>query len=638
LASALLVTPVHAGAGQDLRDLANMSLEELGNLRITSVSKKSEPLADAAASVFVITADDIRRSGARTLPEILRLAPNLLVAQPSATGYAISARGMNGSNNSAPNKLLVLIDGRSVYTPLFSGVFWDVQDLLPEDIERIEVISGPGGTLWGVNAVNGVINVVTRPAADTPGMLLAGATGNRQSDSGVRLGGTLGEAGYRVFARDLHRDHTMTEDGGRIDDGSHLSQVGFRADWEGGGRRLSLHGDLYRGSEGQPAPGAVAIQGVAIGLDDVDVSGANLTARWERDLAAGGSVAVQAYYDRTERTVPPVFSEALDIVDLQLQHTLPAIGAHSLAWGANVRRSEDRIDNAGPYFAFLPARLSQAWSSLFAQDEVQLRPDLRFTAGVRLERNDYTGLEVLPNARLAWKFAPGQLLWSAVSRAVRAPSRLDRDAYVPAMPPFLLDGGAEVRSEVARVYELGYRASADRFSFSATAFHNEYDDLRTQEIDPGFTFITFGSGMRGRATGVEAWGNYQAAPDWRLSAGFTALHESLELKPGSNDLAAPAAVGNDPARTWQIRSSWGLGRQGELDIGVRHVAALPHFGIAAYTVADARAAWTLRPGLQVSLAGRNLFNRHGEYGARATRTFLGPSVLLALEWQSFPRH
>jgi iron complex outermembrane receptor protein len=615
-------------------DLTSLSLEQLGKIKVTSVSKKPEPLADAAASVFVITADDIRRSGARNLPDALRLAPNLQVAEPSAVGYAISARGMNGSNNSAPNKLLVMIDGRSVYSPLFSGVFWDAQDVMLEDVERIEVISGPGGTLWGVNAVNGVINIITRSAKATHGALLTTAVGNAGSDVGFRYGAALGANGdYRAYAKHTRWRHGETADGTAVNDAGHRSLAGFRADWHYAADRFTLEGNVHDGSEQQPAPGAIAIGGVDLVLGDVSNSGANLTARWNRALADGGSLDLQAYYDHTRRTVPPTFGERLDIFDVQLQHSLRPLGMHSLVWGANARQSRDRVDNLSPYFAFLPAKVSQRWTSLFAQDVMTLASDLRLTLGARLERNDYTGTEFLPNVRLAWKVTPDHLLWTAVSRAVRAPSRLDRDAYIPGAPPFLLDGGDPVRSEVATVYALGYRGQpTPRLSWSATVFHNDYDHLRTQEIDPAFTHVFFASLMQGQANGVEWWGIFQAARSWRLSAGFTALDQHFRLKPGSNDAAGPSAEGFDPAHAWQLRSSWDLGSTGELAIGLRHVGALARDDVPAYTAVDARLGWMLAPGAEISLTGRNLTGGHGEYATRDVRREIGRSVVLALAW------
>ena len=628
-----LLLPLSAAGAPDMAD---MSIEELANIQITSVSRKPERLADAAASVYVISADDIRRSGASSLPEALRLAPNLQVAQSNGFGYGISARGLNGSNNSGPNKLLVLVDGRSVYAPLFSGVFWENQDVMLEDIERIEVISGPGGTVWGVNAVNGVINITTRSAHDTRGSLLALAARDRGGDAAFRVGGAGGQNGaWRVYGKFLERDHTELADGGLVDDAWHKGQVGFRADWTQGDNQFSVNGTAYKSTLNQPLPGAIAISGKDLKLGAISADGVNLTGQWRHALADGASLSVQAYYDHTKRTNPPTFAEDLDIVDLQFQHFLPALGKHSLVWGANYRYSWDRVTNS-EVIAFLPARLNQTWASLFAQDEISLRDDLRLTVGSRFERNDYTGTEFLPTLRLAWKAAPNHSLWAGASRTVRAPSRLDADAFVPGRPPYLLDSTRRtVRSELATVFELGYRGQPrPNLSWSMTAFHNDYDHLRTQEIAPSRTFITFDNKMEGKATGIEMWGNYQVSPYWRLSAGLMALHQRMTLKPGSNDRGGPGTAGKDPAHSAQVRSSFILSDDKELEVGLRKVAALSNPAVPAYTALDARFGWRVRPNLELALTGQNLNGAHGEYGPVATRTEVGRTLGMTLVWRN----
>jgi len=614
--------------------LADLSLEELSNIEITSVSKRAERLSDAAASVFVITADDIRRSGARRLPDALRLAPNLQVVQASASQYAISARGFD--NNS--NKLLVLIDGRSVYTPLFAGVFWDAQDVMLEDVERIEVISGPGGTLWGVNAVNGVINIITRSAAATQGGLVPAGIGNREADGAFRYGGPLGAEGhYRVYGMYFDQYHTMTEAGTTKDDAWHKSQAGFRIDWSRAGDSLTVNGNGYEGTEGQPLPGVIALNPLTLPLGDISISGANLTARLDRALEAGSSLSVQSYFDRTQRDVPPSFSETLDIFDLQLQHSLHPLGIHAVVWGGEFRYGMDRVTNATflfpgtakPFFGFLPADVNQRWPSLFAQDEITLRQDLRLTIGARLERNDYTGTEFLPSLRLAWKVAPEHLLWTAASRAVRAPSRVDRDSYVPAEPPFLLAGGPDYRSEVANVYEIGYRGQpAARLSYSLTVFHTDYDHLRSQEIAPSGTFEYFSNQMQGNTTGIETWGTFQAAETWRLSAGLSALRERLTLRPGSTDtLDLNAQQGRDPTHTWMLRSSFDFPYRTQLDAIVRRVSGLSDPAVSAYTTVNLRAGWRVRRDLELSVTGENLFyGGHAEFTDPMTRTQFGQVV------------
>jgi iron complex outermembrane receptor protein len=613
--------------------LTDLSLEELGNVKVTSVSKRPERLADAAASIYVISQEDIRRSGAVTLAEALRLAPNLLVSQASSSGYGITARGMNGSNTSAPNKLLVMIDGRSVYSPLFSGVFWDAQDLMLEDIDRIEVVSGPGGTLWGVNAVNGVINIITRSATETKGSLLSLAAGEPDSMASFRHGTMIGEGvSIRGYAKVLNRQHTETAAGAPVDDAGHRAQIGFRLDAGQPGNHFDLTGNAYSGLEGQPAPGAVAIDGVDLDLGDIEYSGSNLTARWNHDLPSGSTLDLQAYVDRTERTVPPTFSQQLDIFDLQLQHSLVPTGRHAFSWGFEFRRSRDHVTNS-LYFAFLPSRVNQTWTSLFLQDRVSLGERLDLTFGARLERNDYTGNELLPSARLSWRLRPEHMLWAAASRGVRAPSRLDRDAFIPGEPPFLLDGGQAAVSEIADVYELGYRGQpTSRFSYSATAFHIEYDHLRTLEIAPSGTFLVFGSLMEGEADGLEMWAKFQATPRWRLSAGATTLHERLRLKPGSNDVSGPGQIGNDPGQTWQLRSSWDIGSSAGLDLGIRHSAELERNQVPAYTAVDARFAWRFQSGLELAITGRNLSGAHAEYGSLLHRAELDRGFLVTLAW------
>jgi iron complex outermembrane recepter protein len=623
-----------AAAAQQGRDsqLADLSIEELSSIEVVSVSKKPEALLDAPASVYVITAEDIRRSGAASLPEVLRLAPNLQVAQTSNTGYSITARGMNGGVGTAPNKLLVMIDGRSVYTPLFSGVFWDVQDVLLEDVERIEVISGPGGTLWGVNAVNGVINITTRSAHATGGTLAVLRGANDGADGALRYGDASGAVSWRAYAKTLERSHNELASGGRVNDAWHHTQAGFRADWEDDGDRVSVTGNAYRGIAEQPAPGLININGYNLSLGTIHTEGANLTAQWQRALPAGGSLSVQAYTDFTRREVPPTFTESLDIADLQVQHSLPVLGAHNIVWGLNYRYSWDRLTNS-EVIAFLPAQANQIWSSLFAQDEIVLPRDLRLTLGTRVEHNPYTGSEWLPTARLAWKAAPGHSMWASASRTVRAPSRLDVDAFIPGKAPYLLAGGPQVRSEVAKVFELGYRAQPMAgLSYSLALFHNDYEHLRTQEVIPTGPLVVLNNKMQGKANGVEAWANYQMTSAWRVSAGFTALHETLRVPAGSAAVFGPALTGLDPAHTAQIRSSYSIDDARELELAVRNVGALAIGPVPGYTAVDMRFGWRVSPNLELSVSGQNLNGAHAEFGSIGTRIEVPRTVAVKLRW------
>jgi iron complex outermembrane receptor protein len=605
-------------------ELVSLDLNALMNIEITSVSRRPEHLSDAAASIFVITGDDIRRSGATNLSEALRLAPALDVVQVSASGYTVSARGFI---NSGANKLLVLIDGRAVYTPLFSGVFWDAQDVLLEDIDRIEVISGPGGTLWGVNAVNGVINIITRSAKNTQGGLLAAGGGNRETIGALRYGAEAGADGnYGVYGKYFNRNHTETANGTVKDDAWHKSLAGFRGDWERAADQLMLLGTAYKGSEGQPLP-AMIPAGVN---GEISISGVNLTTRWKRRLDSRSTISVLGYLDRTERTVPPIFAERLNIIDLQFLYSLRLAGIHAVDWGAEYRYGMDRVTNSKS-IAFLPAHVNQKWVAIFAQDEITLRKGLQLILGARSEHNDYTGSEFLPNARLAWKVGPDHLLWAAASRTVRAPSRIDRDVFVPGNPPFAIAGGPDVVSEIAKVYELGYRGQpAASTSFSVTAFHSLYDHLRTLEIAPSQTTIFLANGMEGSTSGVEMWGSYQATGTWRLSAGFNGLREHLELKPGSNDTATLAAQqGRDPKRSWRLRSSLDLPWKSEFDVTARRVSELSNPAVPAYSAIDLRWGWRPRPGMEFSVTGLNLFGKgHGEFADISTRTEIGRSVFV----------
>ena len=616
------------------QDLADLSIEELANIQVTSVSKRPQRLQDAPAAVFVIGADDIRRSGADTLPEVLRMAPNLHVARINGYGYSISARGLNSGGSALSNKLLVLIDGRSVYTPLFAGVFWDAQDVLLEDIERIEVVSGPGGVLWGLNAVNGVINIITRSAKDTQGGMLALGGANDGSGAGAwRQGGTsTGGVAWRAYGKFAHRSDSDAVGGGRVDDTWRRALIGARADWERGTDRFTLQGNLLQGRMDQPVPGEIATPGGPRRFGRVRSDGANLSLRWHRALDDGGALAVQAYLDHTLRDAPPLFTERLTTADIQLQHTLPTAGRHALVWGANARISRDRVDNSR-FVAFLPADTTQRWASLFVQDEIALHDDWRLTLGGRAEYNHYTGVEWLPSARLSWRLSPQHAFWASAARTVRAPARLDVDAWVPGAPPFILRGGARVRSEVARVVELGYRGQpAAALSYSVTLFHHDYDHLRTEELDPTRSYLVFASLMKGHGSGIEAWGNWQPLPRWRLSAGWTALHQRLRLKSGSTDLDGPEAARRDPTYTLQLRSSYNIDDAREIDVTLRRVAELAAANVDAYTALDARFGWRLRPGLALSVFGENLNGGHSEFGSPVYRAEFERRVGVRVRW------
>ena len=584
------------------RELVDLSLEQLSNIVVHSVSRRDEPLARAAASVYVISGEDIRRSGATSLPEALRLAPNLIVARADASQYAISARGFN---QTLANKLLVLIDGRTIYTPLFSGTFWEVQDVMLEDVERIEVISGPGSALWGANAVNGVINVITRPASATQGALVSLTAGSTQRDAAARHGGRLGAGHYRLYAKTVRRDNTATADATPIRDQADQTQVGFRSDWGRAGDSFTLQGDAY-GAEIDQAPAAR------------ELAGANLLGRWTRSLGAEASLRVQLYYDNTYRHHPGTFKEHLDTFDFELQHAAGRFGRHRLLWGAGLRHYRDEVENFAA-LAFLPAERTLNRNHLFAQDEIALTESIDLTLGAKIETNSYTGEELLPSARLAWRPDERQLAWTAASRAVRAPSRIDREFFAPAAPPFVIAGGPDFESEVSNVYELGYRAQATReVSFSITGFYHDQDKLRTLRAQPGGGVLA--NDLEGRTSGFETWANWRAAEWWRLNAGFTYLDQDLRLREGATDAQAASATGNDPGHWWNLRSAFDLGRSLELDVMVRHYDELADPRVPAYTAIDVRLGWRAARALELSLIGQNLGDRrHPEWGVAPGR-------------------
>ncbi|MFC6669249.1 TonB-dependent receptor plug domain-containing protein [Marinobacterium aestuariivivens] len=537
-------------------------------------------------------------------------APNLLVARTGADSYAISARGFNSTT---ANKLQVLIDGRIAYTPLYSGLFWDAQDLMLEDIERIEVISGPGATLWGSNAVNGVINVISRPASETRGTLLRGGAGNLERGAALRHGGPVGaDSHFRVYGQGFRVPQSEQENGSGARDGWHKGQAGFRLD----SGELTLQGDLYEGRLNRET------------ADSGEIRGLNLLSRWRHDLDDGSSLQLQAYYDRTERELPGLFAETLDIVDLELQHNLNAGDGHRVVWGLGYRHAWDEVSNSA-LLQFLPDDERLHWSNAFVQDEIRLRPNLHLTLGARLEHNRYTGFEFMPNVRLGWNLTPRDLLWASLARSVRTPSRLDRDFFVPFLPsaggPF--NGGPDFESETADSLELGYRGSrGGRFNYSITAFYQDYDKLRAVEPVGDGTFV-LGNGIEAQIYGLEAWGDYQVNEGWQLNAGALLRRDELDLDRGSLE----TSQGNDPSHQWLLRSRHALSPVHEFDWTIRHVGKLPDPEVPAYTALDIRLGWQPRPELELSLSGWNLLDdRHPEFGQSGSRSEVERSLYLEL--------
>jgi iron complex outermembrane recepter protein len=607
-------------AVQAPQELKRLSLEELFDVEVTTVSQKPESLSKTAAAVHVVTQDDIRRMGALSIPEALRNIPGVEVAQVDARQYAITARGFNGT---VANKLLVLIDGRSVYTPLFSGVFWDVQDVLMEDVEQVEVIRGPGATVWGANAVNGVINIITRKAAQTRGLLVSGGGGTfEEGFGGARYGGALGSnAAYRIYGKSFRRDDSLRPNGQAAGDGFWVSQGGGRLDWSASADdEFTLQGDVYQGHERQPVG------------EPVDLGGGNVLVKWMRRITADSDLQLRAYYDRTDRDSPPVFSERLDLYDVEVRHRFTPAAHHDLVWGMGYRRIDDDVRNS-PGLAFLPGRVRHDLVSGFVQDEWSMAQDrLRFTLGSKFEHNDYTGFEVQPSGRVAWVPRSDQTLWGAVSRAVRTPSRIDRDLYVPATPPFLLAGGPGFDSEVLRAFELGYKFQPGSTSSASIAtFYDSYDRLRSAES--GVPMV-LANGLEGRAYGIEAELGWQPAEGWRLDTGYSHLQLDLWPGEGSTDVTQVTQEDDSPRHQAFLRVSHSVARTLTLDLTSRYVSRLANQQVPAYVTADANLRWQPDDAVEVGIYGRNLFDpQHPEFGRPATRREVPRSAFGKVTWR-----
>ncbi|HEY4339438.1 MAG TPA: TonB-dependent receptor plug domain-containing protein [Steroidobacteraceae bacterium] len=645
----LLATGTDAAVAQSSNTttdaLKHLSLDQLMDVEVTSVSRHPEKLLQSASAIQVITREDIRRSGATSIPEALRLADNLEVAQKNSHDWAISARGFN---TALANKLLVMIDGRTVYTPLFSGVFWDVQDYLLEDIDRIEVISGPGGTLWGANAVNGVINIITRKATDSQGLYVEGGGGNKlQEFGGARYGGSFGDSTeFRVYGKYSDRGDESIADGSAAGDSWHQAQGGFRMDSTLSARdTLSVHGDFYDGRENET------------GGDTARTGGGNLVGQWTHQSDSGSQMSLQSYYDRTHLADPIAESfigtipiapagfliDDLTTLDVDFQYQLQAGSLNHLVWGMGYRRTHDVVQNA-PGLGFFPTTLNQDLVSAFLQDEIALRADLSLTAGSKIEHNDYTGFEFEPNLRLTWSGLQNQAFWGAISRAVRTPSRVDEDLKEAAPPRLvILEGASDFKSEEVIAYELGYRAELDaRTTVSLSTYFNDYNDVRSTSFTPA-TLIPFffQNNLEGHTYGAELSGNYQPLDNWTLHLGYDLLQEHLRVKPGQFDLDAGLNETSDPQQQVALRSSATLFGNIEFDSTLRWVDALhANNGASVGTVPsyfglDGRLAWHGPKGIELSLVAQNILDsRHVEYGyPSALREQIDRSVFAKVAWR-----
>jgi iron complex outermembrane receptor protein len=586
------------GLGQDL---SRLSLEELAQVEVTSVSRRPESLARAADSIFVITRDDIRRSGASSLPEVLRLAPNLNVQRLNSVDYAISSRGFNGFETS--NKLLVLLDGRTLYSPLSSGVFWDAHMIPLADIDRIEVVSGPGGTLYGANAVNGVINIVTRPAAETQGPRIDAGVGTEGRDINVRYGGRLGDrTAWRAYVSAFEREDSFAPRGGSANDAASGVLAGGRLDWAGVGQRFTLQGDVFDNT--------VAVNEDTLGVGTA-VRGGNVLGRWVRDLG-GGTFEAQGFYDRFERDEPGGV-ETSDTLDVLLQH---AFERGRTQWvvgsGYRVVESTYRTSPGAPFLD--PPERTLTLGNLFAQSQTRLPRDVILTLGVKVEESNLTGTQWLPSLRVAHTSPNGDLWWAAVSRASRTPNRIEQGLTLPG---FLAPG--DFHAERLTAWEAGYRVRPmERLNLSISAFFHDYDELRTVSLTPvtvlPFQLTNFG---RGHSYGLEAWAGYQISPSWRVSGGIHTLSKSFEVRPDAGRPSILNSTGDDPSYQLLLRSQHDLTDVLSLDLRLRAVGDLET--VSSYEELDARLAWRVIEGLELALNGQNLLNSRRQENADPAR-------------------
>lgn len=605
------------------QELKRMTVEDLLAQPVTSISRRPEAWSDTAGNLFLIRGLSAFSTGAETLPDLLRLAPGLFVAQKSSSEWGISARGFMRSN-SASNKLLVMIDGRTVYSPLFSNVFWESTSAFLPDLDRIEVITGPAGSAWGSNAVNGVINIESKSARETVGGLAQAYLGTDTNSFAVRQGVNLGTNGaMRVYVQGAEHEPTLSATGADDDyDAWRSTQVGFRTDWGTSATGdFTLQGDTFSGHY-RKNPELVN-------------EGANVLARWSRDLSPDAQLWIRAYHDYSRTEIAGSNREISHSSDLEFQHRLKVADDQELLWGADYRLQEDSISNTKG-FTILPADLYFALISVFAQHETGLAGDkLKLTTGLRLEQNHYSGWEYLPSVRLAWP-GPDRLVWLAASRAVRIPSRFDADYYAPETPPYaLVQGGPDFKAEVVHAYELGWRAQpVPSLSLTATAYFHDYSDLRSLEPSgPAIIPITIGNGVAGRSHGVEVFADWDVARWWRLRAGGFVMHQETWLTTGSGDLERGLGELSFPGYQAQLRNTFRIGDKVTFWTSLRHVAAVPVYDsgrygqVSAYTEMDLNLTWAARPDLDFSLGGRNLLDAaHPEIGAFADQRQIRRSV------------
>ena len=656
----LLEDPVTALAS-DAFDLAGMSLEELMDVEVFTASRGEESLFESAAAVEVITGEEIRRSGVTRLPEALRLACGVHYKEIDASKWAIAVRGFN---NRFVNKLLVLIDGRTVYSPLFSGVWWEVQDLLLENVDRIEVVRGPGGTLWGANAVNGVINIITRPAEETQGSTVWVKGGPEERGFGaLQHGGRFGEnAFYRIYGKGFRRDTFELETGGRAADSWNMLRGGFRIDGERSGGNWMLSGEAYDGRMSQTVQDGVSLTPpYSRSFDaETDLSGTYLLGRYARRLSAEGDLRLTGYYDWSRRSNVE-FDGYWHVVGLDLQQRMRVGGRQSLVWGGELRSTWDNIERT-ERFTFDPQSRNYQVFSGFLQDEIRfLDGRLRLILGAKLEHNDFTGVEVLPNVRGVWTDHRRHTVWGAVSRAVRLPTRAEEEGQnlrsvspLSADPesPLLvvhLKGNPHMKAEELLAWELGYRfRPAAGLTLDLGTFYNRYDHLLSGAPESIFldttvspqqlvTFFTGDNGISGETLGGEVNVEWKVCDRWRLRGGYAYLYMDMTVAPGKQDFGMLEFVPDNPRHRGVLRSLLDLTERVELDAVLRYTSELLEKRQERMVALDMRLGWKLLPEIELALVGQYLLGA-GYVGLDpelidTLATHPQRSVFASLRWQ-----
>lgn len=640
--------------------LLDLPIEELMKIEVTTASRRSQKLAEVPAAVFVITQDDIRRSGATSIPEALRMAPGVEVARIGTDKWAINIRGFNGR---FAEKLQVLIDGRSVYNPLFSGVLWELQDTLMEDIERIEVIRGPGAAMWGANAVNGVINIITKKASDTQGTLLTAGGGSfEQGFVGARYGGKINEdTAYRVYAKGFSRNNMESLQGKNANDDWHSARGGFRIDHQHGNDQLTLQGDIFYNALGDTLDkNLVNPSIIPIGSARGHSEGGNIRFRWDRTLSEKSAIMLQMYYDRVDYKLLTASQFKAESFDIDFNHRFPLLNRHDVTWGFNYRLYHNKVFNS-QLITLAPRQQTNHLISGYIRDEITLIPEhLKLTLGTRLDHNDFTGLEIQPNGRLMWTPNEKNSLWLAVSRAVRTPSRAENDILLNfgtlGQPPFVtmmqLNGSSHFNSEKLLAYELGYRhAITPKASIDIAAFYNDYTQLRDLSLDS--RLITFHSGIpsyfilpvglnnkaSGHTQGVEVSIDWQPHEKWRLQGNysFLSMHIHSQSPARSLDPTTGSADKVTPQHNMSLRSHYDLSEKLQFNLWLRYVSNISFYNIPDYITMDAKVIFKPNKNTELFIVGQNLFQeKHREFSSDfipSLATYIPQGIYAGAQWR-----